>query len=112
MSREVKQAPCLLCLTDIVDAQSVRLVESITCSLFARSLPSSKKSTPVFSINSSLFCQNTWGVGGRRLRVGSLATPKGGPLTTFRINTCKSVSKQRTLTPFRMNTCEKGGEGG
>ncbi len=33
-------------------------------------------------------------------------------LSTFRINTCKSVSKQRTLTPFRMNTCEKtrGGE--
>ena len=31
------------------------------------------------------------------------------PLTTFRINTCKSVSKQRTLTPFRMNTYEKPG---
>src|ERR1700676_1610328 len=25
-------------------------------------------------------------------------------LTPFRINTCKSVSKQRTLTPFRINT--------
>src|SRR5712691_4408748 len=34
------------------------------------------------------------------------------PLSTFRINTCKSVSKQRTLTSFRMNTCEKGGGGG
>ncbi len=34
------------------------------------------------------------------------------PLTTFRINTCKSVSKQRTLTTFRINTCEKQGEGG
>jgi hypothetical protein len=34
------------------------------------------------------------------------------PLTTFRINTCKSVSKQRALTIFRMNTYEKGGEGG
>ncbi|MCU1242419.1 MAG: hypothetical protein JWO71_3145 [Candidatus Acidoferrum typicum] len=34
------------------------------------------------------------------------------PITTFRMNTCKSVSKQRTLTPFRMNTCEKtGGRG-
>src|SRR5258708_25246079 len=32
-------------------------------------------------------------------------------LTTFRINTCKSVSKQRTLTIFRMNTYEKQGEG-
>src|SRR5260370_11476074 len=28
-------------------------------------------------------------------------------LSPFRINTCKSVSKQRTLTPFRMNTYEK-----
>ena len=33
-------------------------------------------------------------------------------LTTFRINTYKSVSKQRTLTIFRMNTYEKQGERG
>ncbi len=33
-------------------------------------------------------------------------------LTTFRINTCKSVSKQRTLTPFRINTYKKTGGGG
>ena len=33
-------------------------------------------------------------------------------LTTFRINTCKNVSKQMTLTPFRINTYEKQGEGG
>src|SRR5712664_2750294 len=33
-------------------------------------------------------------------------------LTPFRINTCKSVSKQRTLTTFRMNTYQKQGEGG
>src|SRR5216683_5482317 len=35
-------------------------------------------------------------------------------LTTFRINTCKSVSKQRTLTPLGINTYEKhrGGGGG
>ncbi len=33
-------------------------------------------------------------------------------VSPFRINTCKSVSKQRTLTPFRMNTYEKQGEGG
>src|SRR5260370_9560534 len=35
------------------------------------------------------------------------------PVTySFRINTCKSVSKQTTLTPFRMNTYEKRGGGG
>jgi hypothetical protein len=33
-------------------------------------------------------------------------------LTTFRINTCKSVSKQRTLTPSRINTYKKQGKGG
>src|SRR5260370_39074047 len=35
-------------------------------------------------------------------------------VSPFRINTCKTVSKQRTLTPFRMSTYEKtgGGEGG
>src|SRR5713226_7729193 len=34
---------------------------------------------------------------------------KTATLTTFRINTCKSVSKQRTLTPFRINTYKKTG---
>jgi hypothetical protein len=33
-------------------------------------------------------------------------------LSTFRINTCKSVSKQMTLTPFRINTYRKTVEGG
>jgi hypothetical protein len=33
------------------------------------------------------------------------------PVNPFRINTCKSVSKQRTLTTFRINTYEKQGEG-
>ncbi len=33
-------------------------------------------------------------------------------ITPFRINTCKSVSKQMTLTPFRINTYEKHGAGG
>src|SRR5207253_2662316 len=33
-------------------------------------------------------------------------------ISPFRINTCKTVSKQRTLTTFRMNTYEKQGEGG
>src|SRR5713101_2931356 len=32
-------------------------------------------------------------------------------LTLFRINTCKSVSKQRALTPLRINTYEKHREG-
>src|ERR1700736_2102609 len=33
-------------------------------------------------------------------------------LNTFRINTCKSVSKQKTSSPFRINTYEKpGGRG-
>jgi hypothetical protein len=36
-----------------------------------------------------------------------------GPPKSFRINTCKSVTKQTTLTISRINTCEKHwGEGG
>jgi len=35
----------------------------------------------------------------------------GAPINTFRMNTCKSVSKQRTLTIFRMNTYAKRGRG-
>jgi hypothetical protein len=34
------------------------------------------------------------------------------PLSTFRINTCESVSKQMALTTFRINTYVKRGEGG
>ena len=34
-----------------------------------------------------------------------------GSRISFRINTCKSVSKQTTSTPFRINTCEKHREG-
>src|SRR5260370_6034892 len=33
-------------------------------------------------------------------------------LNPFRINTCKSVSKQTTLSPFRMNTYKKHRGGG
>jgi hypothetical protein len=54
---------------------------------------------------------------GARFRVPNAAHSAKGckkieTATTFRINTCKSVSKQSTLTPFRMNTYEKTGEGG
>ena len=34
------------------------------------------------------------------------------PLSTFRMNTCESVSKQRTLSTSRMNTYAKTGGGG
>jgi hypothetical protein len=37
---------------------------------------------------------------------------KEAALTTFRMNTCKSVSKQKTLSIFRMNTYVKPGEAG
>jgi hypothetical protein len=43
---------------------------------------------------------------------GTLGRSDLQTLSRFRINTCKSVSKQRTLTRFRINTCEKTGEGG
>jgi hypothetical protein len=37
---------------------------------------------------------------------------KTSSLSTFRINTCKTVSKQTTSSPFRINTYEKPGGGG
>src|SRR5260370_23360146 len=89
----------------------------------AASLPSFFARRPLFSIACSLFSQNTR-VGGTSTLPRQAALPKGvhfakgcknaetATLTTFRINTCKSVSKQRTLTTFRINTCEKQGEGG
>ena len=91
----------------------------------AASLPSFFARRPLVSITCSLFSENT------RVGVSSSSVPqcicgnsdlsppakgcKGthtATLTTFRINTCKSVSKQMTLTICRMNTCEKQGEGG
>jgi hypothetical protein len=39
-------------------------------------------------------------------------TPTSCGPNPCRMNTCKSVSKQRTLTSFRMNTYEKRGGGG
>src|SRR5258708_31956653 len=42
----------------------------------------------------------------------SPAMQNATPVSPFRMNTCKSGSKQRTLTTFRMNTYEKQGEGG
>ena len=49
-----------------------------------------------------------------QVRISRLRIAQNSLLTNlFRINTCKSVSKQSTLTTFRINTCEKHrGEGG
>src|SRR5260370_2752449 len=48
----------------------------------------------------------------RDLRPASPALQNAMPVSSFRINTCESVSKQRTLTSFRINTYEKPGGGG
>jgi hypothetical protein len=64
--------------------------------------------------NPASFSKTPGGVGGPRFafsRHSSLAT-RHFLASIFRINTCKSVSKQRTLTLFGINTYEKTGEGG
>src|SRR5579859_7128418 len=85
----------------------------LSCAFFSRL-------DPLFSIACALFDQNTRGgipshASVRTISVSSMSLWQNqsyrSPLTTFRINTCKSVSKQSTLTPFRMNTYEKRGEG-
>jgi hypothetical protein len=77
---------------------------------------------PLFSIACRLFSQNTrgWHPPSQALPSSVLTTPAlscFSPFSyrsciAFRINTCKSVSKQTTLSSFRMNTCEKPRGGG
>src|SRR5579859_1399348 len=73
---------------------------------------------PLFSIACALFDQNTrGGIPHSDFHQSQAPLHPRPPLppssvTTFRINTCKSVSKQKTLTSFRMNTYEKRGGGG
>ena len=95
------------------------------------SWPSFSRPFPLFSATSSLFFQNTQGgVSPRSLHDSGDGTPStlrnlltfnfqlwtsalsGPSLSPFRMNTCRTVTKQTTLTPFRMNTCEKPGGGG
>jgi hypothetical protein len=76
--------------------------------------------SPILCANSALSASRRYpfarfslacGHAARFARHSSLAT-RHFLLSTFRINTCKSVSKQTTLTSFRINTYEKRGEGG
>src|SRR6266403_3658939 len=48
----------------------------------------------------------------RILTAKNCARAPASPLSTFRMNTCESVSKQRTLSTSRMNTYAKTGGGG
>ncbi len=48
----------------------------------------------------------------RILSAKNSARAPASPLSTFRMNTCESVSKQRTLSTSRMNTYAKTGGGG
>ena len=78
-------------------------------------------SHPLFSIACGLFLQNTGsgipssaslGFRAPQYRADSSLASRFPPTCepssiSFKINTCKSVSKQRTLSPFKMNTCEK-----
>src|SRR5260370_1628927 len=72
--------------------------------------PEERRATPLESTLVEVFILNT-------LNLFRINTYWGGPhfaqflcnLSPFRINTCKSVSKQTTLSPFRINTYEKTG---
>src|SRR6266852_2745172 len=57
-------------------------------------------------------CRVVLGSGSKLFGFSSSDCKSAAPVSPFRMNTCKSVSKQRTLTTFRMNTCEKQGGGG
>src|SRR5229473_6174232 len=67
----------------------------------------------VFILNNlKLFRINTYEKRGGKGRKGAHFAQFWCNVSPFRMNTSKSVSKQRTLTTFRMNTYEKQGEGG
>src|SRR5713101_8135120 len=89
---------------------------SYSCSLFALFF-----ALPSFRINhlQPLFTKHPgWGYPNASMgRTELLSSEKErrqncSSITSFRINTCKSVSKQSTLTTFRMNTYTNRGEGG
>jgi len=82
------------------------LLESATCRLFSASAQRPLR-LPVRQSGLSVML-------GQRICLAKARsnTETTAALTTFRINTCKSVSKQSTLTTFRMNTYRKRGEGG
>jgi len=96
------------------------LSQTICFHTLAHSLFFSRMTTPLESDECALLHKIT-GVVGPSAHFGPLVPEVARPshneaerpvLTTFRMNTCKSVSKQRTLTTFRMNTYAKpGGEG-
>jgi hypothetical protein len=56
-------------------------------------------------------CTSIQNPGGCTTPIGSVSplVTRHFLLSTFRINTCKSASKQTTSSPFRINTCEKPG---
>jgi hypothetical protein len=91
---------CSLCLCGKLHVFSSLPPLEISCRSFC-------KPCPLFSIACGLFSKNTGGgMSGEHTRPFSRRSACGA-VSTFRINTSKSVSKQTTLTSFRMNTYEK-----
>jgi hypothetical protein len=100
----ISKLPCrkLSCPTRRSGPNSCRLI-------LLQTLLHSQSRQPLWNqVNPNSFAK-TPGVGVSRFP--SQPPTAHSPLTTFRMNTCKSVSKQSTLTTFRMNTYEKQGEG-
>src|SRR5215467_10354924 len=74
----------------------------------AHSFAAENLTIPFISRNSALFPAKHPGGGWGRRAFGRIF---GEERKSFRMRTCKNVSKQRTSTPFRMNTYRKRGEG-
>jgi len=101
-SRSLQTAGFACSSVDAVTPASVRRVRGTPC-------PSSSISSPP-----ACHPERTRGIslhGPRSPNRASLPPIFRKHLSPFRMNTCESVSKQRTLTPFRMNTCGKRGRG-
>src|SRR6266446_6144121 len=96
----------------------VKLTPSLSCSWSLLCAPKKRNSHKINSLQPLFPKHPGWGYPNASMgHPGTLSGEKErrrscSSITTFRINTCKSVSKQSTLTTFRMNTYEKRGEGG
>ena len=109
------QARQLSCLHRFAASLSSLCALFCTRFLYFQHLAASFHKMPECGIRRSTWRTPGWGVPRFPFQSPTAHYPRlttHSPLTTFRMNTCKSVSKQNTLTIFRMNTYAKQGEGG
>src|SRR5260370_25246784 len=109
----VNLAPFVCAIRAMRPRNAVRVTNSKADVCLAPVYPEQRRATPLESTLVEVFILNSLNL----FRMNTLCGPPRFAqfwynLNPFRINTCKSVSKQTTLSPFRMNTYKKHTGGG